>query len=198
MKRVFIAVVVLSALAFSAQAQKSKTNKIQKPQTTTQKTINAVQNNNQSSSSKACPGTNGLTQAEIDSILSAHNKARAEVGAPQFQWNCRLAEYAQEWAQRGVAEHRDDGFYGENLFVSITPTISPVSGVENWLLEKPFWNNSTATCQAGKVCTHYTQIVWKKSSQLGCGINRSVAAGKWKVLMVCNYDPAGNKPGKAF
>ena len=27
--------------------------------------------------------------------------------------------------------------------------------------------------------------------KIGCGINRA-ATGKWKVLMVCNYDPAGN------
>jgi pathogenesis-related protein 1 len=65
------------------------------------------------------------------------------------------------------------------------------------MLEKASWNNKTASCAAGKTCTHYTQIVWKKTASIGCGINRN-ALGKWKVLLVCNYNPAGNGPGPPF
>ena len=145
----------------------------------------------------ACSGINGLTRTEIDAILDAHNKARAAVGLPKLKWNCKLADLAQEWAKRGVFEHRANPVYGENIFVNIDTGVSAASGVQSWLTEKSFWNNPTAICQKGKVCTHYTQIVWKTTSEIGCGIHRS-GSGKWKLMLVCNYSPAGNAPGKAF
>lgn len=145
----------------------------------------------------ACTGANGLTQAEIAGILDIHNKTRAGLGLPKLVWNCGLADGAQTWAARGIFEHRTDSSYGENLYVSSSQLVNPVYGIERWLSEKPGWNNSTATCEAGKICTHYTQVVWRKTTEIGCGINRN-AGGKWKVLMVCNYNPVGNTGGKAY
>ncbi|MBK8466922.1 MAG: hypothetical protein IPL32_13920 [Chloracidobacterium sp.] len=40
-------------------------------------------------------------------------------------------------------------------------------------------------------------MVWRKTARIGCGINRNTP-GNWKTIVVCNYDPAGNKPGPAF
>ena len=145
----------------------------------------------------ACTGTNGLTQGEITNILDVHNKTRAGLGLPKLIWNCGLADTAQTWANRGIFEHRAEGLYGENMYVSSSQTVIPAFGVEKWLTEKPGWNNSTATCQDGKTCNHYTQVVWRKTTQVGCGINRN-ASGKWKVVMVCNYNPSGNTGGKAY
>ncbi len=112
-------------------------------------------------------------------------------------WNCSLADMAQEWANRGVAEHRGMTDYGENIFVAASSTVTATDSVNRWLLEKTSWDNSTAICASGKVCTHYTQVVWKRTVKVGCGINRN-ATGKWKVMLVCNYDPAGNVGGAAF
>ncbi len=146
---------------------------------------------------KRCSGANGLTEAEITALLDAQNKIRADVGLPKFEWNCELADYAQEWATRGKFEHRPDDDYGENLYVSSDAGISPVSGVQSWLTEKAFWNNNSGVCQTGKICGHYTQIVWRKTTEVGCGINRN-ASVEWKVLLVCNYNPAGNVGGKPY
>lgn len=144
-----------------------------------------------------CSGANGLTHGEMIEILNTHNIARTGLKLQQLTWDCKLADYAQEWAMRGVTEHREDAIYGESIFVSGSHDVAAVTAVNRWMLEKPSWNNKAGTCNPGKVCTHYTQIVWKKTTKIGCGINRSVP-GKWKTMLVCNYSPAGNSPGPAY
>lgn len=143
-----------------------------------------------------CPGENKLNETEITQILEAQNKIRADVGLPALVWKCSLADLAQNWATRGAYEHRPNNFYGENIFVASDTAVSPVVGVQSWQAEEAFWDNSAGTCREGKVCAHYTQMVWKNTTEVGCGINRGVQ-GKWKVLMVCNYAPMGNFIGKA-
>jgi uncharacterized protein YkwD len=138
-----------------------------------------------------------LTRGEIIEILNVHNLVRAGLKLPQLTWDCKLADFAQAWATRGVPEHRDDTIYGESIFVSGARDAAAVASVNKWMLEKPNWNNATGKCSPGKTCTHYTQIVWKKTARIGCGINRN-ALGKWKTIVVCNYDPAGNEPGPAY
>jgi pathogenesis-related protein 1 len=144
-----------------------------------------------------CTGVSGLTRAEIAEILNAHNQVRSELKLASLKWDCKLADYAQAWAKLGHPAHRDEDLYGESIFVGSAADISAVIAVNRWMLEKPAWNNTSATCMAGKTCTHYTQIVWKKTARIGCGINRNVS-GKWKVMLVCNYDPAGNTSGPAY
>jgi len=41
------------------------------------------------------------------------------------------------------------------------------------------------------VCGHYTQIVWRDTKQVGCGVARDNRREIW----VCNYDPPGNWVG---
>ena len=140
---------------------------------------------------------NGLTDAEITGLLASHNNARTVVKTPLLVWDCKLADMAQRWAAKGVAAHRPDPMYGENIFVASNPAIEVDSVLKRWMAEQPNWTNATGTCAAGKVCTHYTQVIWKSTTHVGCGINRN-ATGKWKVLLVCNYDPQGNTGGPAF
>jgi len=144
-----------------------------------------------------CTTKNGLTLTEINEILNAHNSARAEQQLPAVTWDCRLAELAQEWADQSIYEHRDNFGFGENIFVSGSSTEPVTSVVKRWMLEKPNWNNETATCADGKNCTHYAQVMWRATKSIGCGINRS-ATGKWKAMVVCNYDPASKASGPAW
>ena len=138
-----------------------------------------------------CPEANGLTNKEIVRILHRHNEARRKVKAPDIVWDCQLAAMAQEWATRGKAEHRPDNFLGENISVSSHSKISATQGVKQWLHERKRIDPATNKCKPGKMCLHYTQVVAAVSVKLGCGINRKTT-GKWKTMMVCNYDPAGN------
>lgn len=144
-----------------------------------------------------CTAANGLSLAEINEILADHNTARHERQIPDVTWNCKLAQLAQEWANKSIYAHREDTSFGENIFVSGNSAEPIGSVLRRWMLEKPNWTNETATCAAGKVCTHYTQIMWRQTRSIGCGINRS-ATGKWKAVVVCNYDVASLSSGPAW
>ena len=140
---------------------------------------------------------NGLTQPEITELLASHNKARAEQKLPPLVWDCALANLAQQWANRGVYAHRGDSAFGENIFVASNPAEAVGTVVKTWVGEKANWTNKTAKCAPGKVCNHYTQVMWNTTSQVGCGINRN-SPGQWKTIVVCNYNPAGNLGGPAY
>lgn len=150
-----------------------------------------------SSDPSKCTAKNGLTLPEINELLAAHNDARYEQKLAAVTWNCHLAELAQEWADKSIYEHRDDSSYGENIFISGNSAEPIATVVKRWMLEKPNWNNETTICAPGKTCVHYVQIMWRSTTRIGCGINRS-ATGKWKAMVVCNYDPASKSSGSAW
>lgn len=94
----------------------------------------------------------------------------------------------------------EDVQVGENLFVSTYPNVTPYDAVASWAAESKFYNYAKNTCATGKVCGHYTQVVWRDTRQVGCG---SAVCGKVgntnltnATLMVCNYAPAGNYVGE--
>lgn len=195
MKYAISALLLIFALTLCASAQKPKPTPKPKPiPRDTPKPAGPIKPD---TAKAACPGANGLTAEEIAGILEDHNRIRAGLGLGALKWNCTLAASAQEWAAKGKFIHRENRTYGENMFVSTNAAIATSMAAFNWEKEKEFWNNTAGTCQAGKFCNHYTQIVWRATTQIGCGINRN-ASGQWKTLMVCNYDPAGNSKGKAY
>lgn len=144
-----------------------------------------------------CPGNNGLPATAITELLDAQNNIRTQLKLTKFTWNCEMADYAQEWANRGIFEHRSNNKFGENIYVSSNGDVTLTNVVEKWVTERDFWNNNTGVCKDGKICSHYTQIIWRATKQIGCGINRNVS-GKWKVLLVCNYDPPGDVDSPAY
>src|SRR5688572_8266887 len=54
-----------------------------------------------------CSGANGLSAPEIDELLAAHNRVRADHKLAPMTWDCKLAAAAQEWATRGIFAHRE-------------------------------------------------------------------------------------------
>ena len=133
-----------------------------------------------------CVG-NGLTQTEMNEILLSHNRVRASVGLKPLTWDCRIGSAAQGWANAGVAGHNGETFFGENIFVASNGGESAALAADQWAAERSDWTNKPPACSAGKKCTHFTQMVWRQTTRMGCGINRN-APGKWKVILVCNYD----------
>lgn len=53
--------------------------------------------------------------------------------------------------------------------------------------------SNSCNAPAGKSCGHYTQVVWAKSTEVGCGV--AICDGKGQIW-VCNYKPAGNFSGQ--
>jgi pathogenesis-related protein 1 len=134
-----------------------------------------------------CPAS-GLTDAEVAEILAGHNKQRQKYHTPPLVWNCTLGAMAAAWAKKGTFGHSGTEL-GENIFVSSNPAEKVSKAPDTWEDEEHHWNNKKAECDSGKVCTHFTQMVWRGTTKIGCAINRNVS-GQWKLILVCNYDPA--------
>lgn len=124
-------------------------------------------------------------------------------------WSERLAEAAQRWAQQlaeqnpCVLEHQD-GYFGENLYMQSSypqPDHTCARAVDMWYREVRNYNFNTqfpfsTNYGSGKMISHFTQLVWKDTRSMGCGIGYSTY--NWNGLqaackvVACRYLPPGN------
>jgi uncharacterized protein YkwD len=146
---------------------------------------------------------NGTTNAEASAAIQLHNCARrtvepaAATPIKPLSWNTSIASMAQSYANQCHFAHSDNADYGENIYAVASRAPALRDAVAAWAGEEPNYNYATNACRAGKVCGHYTQVVWSGTSEVGCGktycTKNSPFGGfpKW-YLIVCNYAPAGN------
>jgi len=137
-------------------------------------------------------------------MTAAHNAARAAVmpqatpPLPQMEWSSTVAASAQAFVENCV--FADTGPpYGSNAFAG-TGKYTPAEVVAAWVAEDANYDYATNTCASNAVCGHYTQVVWRDSTELGCGManctaNNPFGKGPWQ-LWVCNYNPPGNYVGQ--
>jgi len=72
------------------------------------------------------------------------------------------------------------------------------SGVEKWFDEHAAYDYVGNDCDEGKVCGHYTQVVWSSSASVGCGYAECgpFSDDLFEVMLVCQYSPPGNYVGE--
>lgn len=151
---------------------------------------------------------NGRTPKASDPVadawVAAHNLHRSRVSPaanpplPDVSWSPELAKQAQAWAERCEFDHSKTDL-GENLSAR-TDAGDPESTVAAWAAEGADFDYGRNRCASGKVCGHYTQVVWRDSTQIGCGTAQCPAGGPFGdspwVMAVCQYSPAGNWKGQ--
>ncbi|KAJ0011318.1 hypothetical protein Pint_34572 [Pistacia integerrima] len=98
--------------------------------------------------------------------------ARAAVGVGPVTWDNTVAAFAQNYANQRIGDcalvhSGGGGKYGENLAWS-SADLSGTDAVKMWVDEKADYDYNSNTCAAGKVCGHYTQVVWRDSVRIGC------------------------------
>ncbi|KAF3341916.1 pathogenesis-related protein PRB1-3-like protein [Carex littledalei] len=138
-----------------------------------------------------------LAQNSPQDYVNAHNKARSAVGVGPVTWDTTVQEYAQGYANKRKGDCQlihSGGKYGENLFWGNGKDYSGVDAVNAWVDEKQYYNYNTNTCASGKVCGHYTQVVWRSSTKIGCA--RVVCDKNAGIFIICNYSPPGNYVGE--
>lgn len=138
-------------------------------------------------------------------MVEAHNLWRRKVGAPDLVWSTEAARWAQSWAEELAdnecqAKHNGDDArreaFGENIYYywSSRPydgyRRDPATVVKAWGDEVQYYDEASNQCTGprGKTCRHYTQLVWSRSTAVGCARARCESAEIW----VCNYSPRGN------
>ncbi|XWS65803.1 hypothetical protein CRYUN_Cryun05aG0144800 [Craigia yunnanensis] len=128
-------------------------------------------------------------------ILDAHNAARKEVGVPLMTWDNVLEAYALNYSEGRIDHCNLDpaiGPSGQNVAWSGTD-LSGTDAVKQWVDEKEYYDLESGFCASGRLCNHYTQVIWINSTQLGCAKVRCNNNG---TFICCYYYPSGNIPGK--
>lgn len=136
-------------------------------------------------------------------VLAQHNAARAEVGTQALVLDPNLSAqalaYAEEMARTGTFRHSpssDRPGQGENLWAGTAGSFGYDEMASRWIEEKryfiydrfPYVSSTGNWSDVG----HYTQIIWKDTTKLGCGI----ATGTGRDYLVCRYSPPGNFSGQ--
>lgn len=131
------------------------------------------------------------TPVEIQQWLQAHNTYRSLHGVSPVTWSDTVAASAQAWADTCPSGHSGSG-YGENIAWA-TGNISESAVVKLWYDEEPLYdyNNPGFSSNTG----HFTQVVWKGTTEIGCGFKSGCTTG-WANVWVCQYNPPGNYIGQ--
>ncbi len=142
-------------------------------------------------------------------MVAAHNQARAQAkptpkpALPPLTWSDEAARKATSWAKECKFEHNPNrGDFGENLAAATPNTWTTPEVVKSWADESADYDYTRNACKKGKMCGHYTQVVWRKTGTVGCATvmcNKNSPFGAqaptWQNW-VCNYAPPGNWVGQ--
>ncbi len=155
-------------------------------------------------------GSNGADAGPPDpfqlALLTAHNAVRASAqpapspALPTLGWSDAAAARATAWAENCQFEHNPAGGYGENLYAA-TNAQTPVEVVSSWAQERADYSYAANSCAANRQCGHYTQLVWRSTTAVGCATKMCNAHSPFSstttwYLWVCDYAPPGNFVGE--
>ena len=137
-------------------------------------------------------------------ILAAHNRERARLGIAPLRWDPGLAaaaaSYGPTLARLGRLQHSSHAErqgQRENLWMGTRGAFSPEQMVGGWIAERAFYRPGRLFPYVSRTgnwadVAHYTQMVWKGTTRVGCAIHPSQ---QWDYL-ICRYSPPGNIEGR--
>ena len=170
----------------------SKSTSQSQPQASTTSTPVAASTTSQAAATSSASASDADLSDFASSVLAEHNKKRAlHKDTPALSWSNTLASYAQDYADNydcsGTLTH-SGGQYGENLALGYDGPAAVdawYNEISNYDFSNPGFSSNTG---------HFTQVVWKSTTQVGCGIK--TCGGAWGDYVICSYDPAGNYEGE--
>lgn len=134
-------------------------------------------------------------------MLDRHNLLRAKHCSPAMTWDAEVAKTAQAWADRCQFEHAQGTGLGENLAAAAGTARTPTETSDSWYSEIRLYDFAAPGSVDGT--GHFSQLVWKASTKLGCAMAICPATsispdwGAWPTaqFVVCRYSPQGNITG---
>lgn len=162
--------------------------------------------------SPAVPAANlaGNTGSKVEArdaqqLVDYHNQKRGEVGNGPVTWSPKIAQFAQNRADTIARtknfSHLPQGQnpYGENLAQGGSGGGASGFGVLNaaasWYAEKAKMPKGARTMTMdlfNRGVGHYTQMIWKGSTEMGAGMANFQQNGFAMTVVVCCYNPPGN------
>ncbi|KAF8914212.1 CAP domain-containing protein [Gymnopilus junonius] len=138
------------------------------------------------------------TVEQIDAFLDSHNFVRAQHNATALQWSTDLAQKAESWADQCQFRHTNGvlsgELYGENIAAG-TGDFPITAAVATFVQDQNDYN------PAHPNYLHFTQVVWKSTTELGCAVSQCPGIFDKSLglasLYVCLYNPVGNVIGQA-
>jgi len=136
----------------------------------------------------------------IQVALKGQNDFRVPLGLQKFVWNKELAQGSQQWAEHMAAANKmshSHGPYGENVSYGSTSNHGLADLIVLWTNEKRHYipkvkfPKCSTTGSSGAV-DHYTQIVWRNTLEVGCGLGRNAR----NSFLCCRYLTVGNYIGE--
>ena len=147
-----------------------------------------------------------LAQWQIDSVLAKHNELRAKHGACPLVYEAGIAAYSvgsdgfrKSCEQKDLFHNDSPSYAGARLGENLKYTTSnfdvhnwdPAIGAEDWYCnEEACWDYNTFT--ESQTTGHFTQVIWKATTQVGCGLCQNDGRFGLNIYMICNYGSGGN------
>ena len=128
-------------------------------------------------------------------MLTRHNYYRAQHQADNLVRLSDLETIAQSWSDHLASinsmTHSSNKYngasLGENLYWGPLRSNIGESAVDMWYEEISDYDFNNPGWKSG--IGHFTQVVWKNSKKLGCGVGCGTSS---YCYVTCNYYPAGN------
>lgn len=139
-------------------------------------------------------GSPPVSAKYLQAMLDAHNAYRTKHCVPGLTWSAQLAAAAQAWANGcKIAYSSRGGVAGETIAWS-TRLFTAKEAVDIWYNQIQNYNFDSPgfSSKAGD----FTQLVWRGTQQLGCGVAFCPGAYGKGYFWVCQYSPPGNVVGE--
>lgn len=133
-------------------------------------------------SSSQVPGLSSELQAGFD----ATNSYRRQHAAPDLVWDAAIAAQAASYVAGCPNGHSGQPGFGENLAWGYD---SMSAAVRAWYDEVSAYDFNTGGFSGAT--GHFTQLVWRDSSKVGCAVNKACSMPTY----ICQYSPAGTRGG---
>lgn len=143
-------------------------------------------------------GLVSVSGLNFNGLVKYHNAKRVQHHAPSLVWDKTAAKVAKRHACECEFRHSIDSKYGENLYAIFSQNKNETaqvmkSAASDWYSEVKYYNFDAPGWQGG-VAGHFTQMVWKATKRIGCGV--CWCKKKGMTLLVCSYFPPGNVLGQ--